>query len=171
MEKYKKQGIHYLLMVMLLFAVPSCNDSILEEKPLDFLSPDNAYLTEEGALQGITAIHDRVRAAYYTYGEFGVMNWATHGSDLGYNGEIPGAGSNYLNTYEDMTPIWRNVVDTWNAGFQIIQWANVLIDKVEKADPSAFEGGEAGKNLYLAEGRFFRAFAYRYLVSTYGDIP
>lgn len=171
MEKYKKQGLHYALIVMLLFAVPSCSDSILEEKPLDFLSPDNAYLTEEGALQGVTAIHDRVRSAYYTYGEFGVMNWATHGSDLGYNGEIPGAGSNYLNTYEDMTPIWRNVVDTWNAGFQIIQWANVLIDKVEKADPSAFEGGEAGKNLYLAEGRFFRAFAYRYLVSTYGDIP
>jgi hypothetical protein len=159
------------IAVFLLFISPSCSDSILDEKPLDFLSPDNAYLTEQGALQGVTAIHDRVRSAYYTYGEFGVMNWATHGSDLGYNGEIPSAGSPYLNSYEDMTPVWRNVVDTWNAGFQIIQWANVLIDKVEKADASVFENGEAGKNLYIAEGKFFRAFAYRYLVSTYGDIP
>lgn len=163
--------IKYLMVAALLMIAPSCSDSILEEKPLDFLSPDNAYLTEEGALQGVTAIHDRVRSAYYAFGEFGVMNWATHGSDLGYNGEIPGAGSGYLNTYEDLTPIWRNVVDTWNAGFQIIQWANVLIDKVEQADPAAFSDGEAGKNVYLAEGRFFRAFAYRYLVSTYGDIP
>lgn len=163
--------IKYLMVAALLMIAPSCSDSILEEKPMDFLSPDNAYLTEEGALQGITAIHDRVRSAYYAFGEFGVMNWATHGSDLGYNGEIPGAGSGYLNTYEDLTPIWRNVVDTWNAGFQIIQWANVLIDKVEQADPAAFSDGEAGKNVYLAEGRFFRAFAYRYLVSTYGDIP
>lgn len=171
MENHKKKSIHLLLIAVLLFAVPSCSDSILEEKPLDFLSPDNAYLSEAGALQGVTALHDRVRAAYYTYGEFGVMNWATHGSDLGYNGEIPGAGSNYLNTYEDMTPVWRNVVDTWNAGFQIVQWATVLIDKVEQADPNAFEGGEAGKNLYVAEGKFFRAFAYRYLVSTYGDVP
>lgn len=158
-------------LAAVLFTFTACNEDILDEKPLDFLSPDNAYLTEQGALQGITAIHDRVRAAYYSFGEFGVMNWATHGSDLGYNGEIPAAGTLYLNSYNDMTPVWRNVVDTWNVGFEIIQWATVLIDKVETADPIAFEGGEAGKNKYIAEARFFRAFAYRYLVSTYGDIP
>lgn len=159
------------ITAFLLFILSACDESILDEKPLDFLSPDNAYLTEEGALQGVTALHDRVRSAFYTYGEFGCMNWATHGSDLGYNGETPAAGGVYLNSYEDMTPIWRNVVDPWNACYQIVQWANVLIQKVESADPSVFEDGEAGKNLYLAEGKFFRAFAYRYLVSTYGDVP
>src|SRR5690606_876400 len=162
----------FLFMAMLMLGlVSSCSKDVLEEKPLDFLSPDNAYLTEPGAQQGITAIHDRVRAAYYSFGEFGVMNWATHGSDIGYNGETPAAGSLYLNSYEDMTPVWRNVVDTWNVGFQVIQWANVLMDKVQKADPADFQGGEAGQNVYIAEARFFRAFAYRYLVSTYGDIP
>jgi len=173
MEIYndRPQRKWFAILALLLFIFPSCSDSILDEKPLDFLSPDNAYQTESGALQGITALHDRVRAAYYSFGEFGVMNWATHGSDLGYNGEIPGAGSGYLNSYEDMTPVWRNVVDTWNSGFEIIQWANVLIDKVGQADPAAFENGEAGKNLYIAEARFFRSFAYRYLVSTYGGIP
>lgn len=166
---FRKKSV--VITAVLLLILPSCSDSILDERPLDFLSPDNAYLTEEGALQGITAIHDRVRSAYYSFGEFGVMNWATHGSDLGYNGEVPSAGGVYLNSYEDMTPIWRNVVHTWNAGFEVIQWANVLIAKVEKADASVFKGGEAGKNVYIAEGKFFRAFAYRYLVSTYGDIP
>ncbi len=159
------------IAVFLLFIFTSCSDKILDEKPLDFLSPDNAYLTEQGALQGVTAIHDRVRSAFYQYTEFGVMNWATHGSDLGYNGETPQAGGVYLNSYEDMTPIWRNVVDPWNACYEIVQWANVLIDKVEQADPGVFTGGEAGRNVYIAEGRFFRAWAYRYLVSTYGDIP
>ena len=173
MEKYiNKLGKKCLLIaVILLFIFTSCSNSILDERPLDFLSPDNAYLTEQGILQGITAIHDRVRSAYYSFGEFGVMHWATHGSDLGYNGEIPNGGEDYLNSYKDMTPVWRNVVDTWNSGFEIIQWANVLIDKVQKADSSIFKGGETGKNKYLAEGKFFRAFAYRYLVSTYGDIP
>lgn len=167
----KKLSLKCLAILIALFTVTSCSDSILDEKPLDFLSPDNAYLTEAGAQQGITAIHDRVRSAYYSFGEFGVMNWATHGSDLGYNGETPAAGGVYLNSYEDMTPVWRNVVDTWNVGFQVIQWANVLIDRMENADPAAFQGGEAGKNKYIAEARFFRAFSYRYLVSTYGDIP
>lgn len=159
------------IAVVMLCLFPSCSKKVLDEKPLDFLSPDNAYLTEAGALQGITAIHSQVRQVYYSFGTFGVMNWATHGSDLGYNGETPGAGGLYLNSYEDMTPVWRNVIDTWNYGFQIIQWANVLIDKVQKADSSAFQGGVAGKNVYIAEARFFRAWLYRYLVSTYGEIP
>lgn len=148
-----------------------CNDSILEETPQDFLSPDNAYLTEQGALQGITALHDRVRSAYYSFGEFGTMNWQSHGSDVGYLGENPDRNVSYLNSYEDATPIARYVVDTWNTGFQIIQWANVLIEKVGLADPSVFKDGQAGKDLYIAEAKFFRAFSYRYLVSSYGDIP
>ena len=160
------------IAITTLCVFTSCSKKVLDEKPLDFLSPDNAYLTEAGALQGITAIHAQVRQVYYSFGTFGVMNWATHGSDLGYNGEVPGPGSGYLNSYkDDLTPVARMVVDTWNYGFQIIQWANVLIDKVEKADESAFQGGMAGKNVYIAEARFFRAWIYRYLVSTYGDIP
>jgi starch-binding outer membrane protein, SusD/RagB family len=173
MEKYiNKLSMKSLIVaIMLLFIMPSCDESILDEQPIDFLSPDNAYLTEQGIIQGITALHADVRSAYYSFGEFGVMNWASHGSDLGYNGETPSAGGNYLNSYRDMTPIWRNVVDPWNAGFATIQWANVLIEKVEQADASIFADGEAGKNMYLAESKFFRAFSYRYLVSTYGDIP
>ncbi|MGN6434949.1 MAG: RagB/SusD family nutrient uptake outer membrane protein [Agriterribacter sp.] len=160
-----------MVVVLACFILSSCSEKVLDETPLDFLSPDAAYSTEAGARQGITGLHDRVRSAYYSFGEFGVMNWATHGSDLGYNGEVPAAGGQYLNSYRDMTPIWRNVIDTWNAGFEVIQWANVLIDAVQKADTTNFEGGEGGKNKYIAEARFFRAFAYRYLVSTYGDIP
>src|SRR5690606_3676843 len=149
-------NIRVFSLSLLLLAFLACDKSLLDEKPLDFLSPDNAYLTEAGALQGVTAIHDRVRSAYYSFGEFGVMNWATHGSDLGYNGETPAPGGTYLNSYRDMTPIWRNVVDTWNVGFEIIQWANVLIDKVELADPTAFQEGEAGTNKYIAEARSVR---------------
>ncbi|MBW7891279.1 MAG: RagB/SusD family nutrient uptake outer membrane protein [Chitinophagaceae bacterium] len=174
MSKSSKVLDQWALMITMFLSVimSSCSKHILDEKPLDFLSPDNAYLTEAGALQGITAIHDRVRSGYYSFGEFGVMNWATHGSDLGYNGEVPGPGSGYINSYrDDLLPISRMVVDTWNAGFQTIQWANVLIDKVQNANPDAFQGGEAGKKKYIAEARFFRAWSYRYLVSTYGDIP
>lgn len=173
MKKYLLQpNKPYALMLGILFVFfTSCNDDILEEEPLDFFSPSNAFLTEEGILQGITAIHDRVRSAYYTFSEFGTMNWRAHGSDLGYVGETPQRSQVYLNSYLDISPIRRYVVDTWNTGFQIIQWTNVLIDKIEELDASNFEDGEAGKNLYLGEARFFRAFAYRYLVSTYGDIP
>jgi len=160
-----------LIICLVLFLLPSCNEDILEEKPIDFLSPDNAYLTEQGVVQGITALHDRVRTAFYSFTEFGTMNWRVHGSDLGYMGENPHRSQYYINSYLDVDPVKRYVVDTWNTGFQIIQWANVLIKKIELLDPEVFTDGEAGKNLHLGEARFFRAFIYRYLVSTYGDIP
>jgi len=160
-----------IFTVVVLQLLSACNDGILDETPLDFLTPGNSFSTEAGALQGITALHNRVRTAYYTYTEFGTMNWATHGSDLGFNGEIPDRGSGYLNSYADMTPIWRPVTTHWQVGFQIVQWANVLIDQLEQLDASVFADGEVGKNGYIGEARFFRAFAYRNLVSTFGDIP
>ena len=157
------------ILALLLFTLSSCSD-ILNEKPRDFLTPKVAYSTESGALQGINAIYADVRKQFFSYSSFGVMSWATHGSDIGYMGENP-TSSAYLNSYTFMTPTSRWVVDTWNAGFRIIGEANSLIDGVSKAEPENFDEGEEGKNLYLAEARFFRAWVYRYLVSTYGSIP
>ncbi|MCE5347657.1 MAG: RagB/SusD family nutrient uptake outer membrane protein [Bacteroidales bacterium] len=173
MKKYLYMlGKKYLLIIgFLLFILPSCKDDILNEVPLDFLSPDNAYLTEKGVIQGISGLHERVRGAYYAMNEFGTMNWATHGSDLGYNGEVPQAGSGYLNSYLDLNPTFKADTAHWNVAYRIIQRANVLIKEVSKLDPTVFDDGEAGKNLYLGEAKFFRAFAYRNLVSTYGDVP
>ena len=109
MKKYLYMlGKKYLLIIgFLLFILPSCKDDILNEVPLDFLSPDNAYLTEKGVIQGISGLHERVRGAYYAMNEFGTMNWAAHGSDLGYNGEVPQAGSGYLNSYLDLNPTFK----------------------------------------------------------------
>lgn len=162
----------FLLMIgVLLLTFSSCSEDFLKEKPLDFFSPDNAFLTEQGVLQGVVAIHDRVRMAYYSYAEFGTMSWAVHGSDLGYMGEAPQSNTYYINSYLDVNPIRRYVVDHWRTGYEIIQASNVLIEKIEGLDASVFEKGEAGKNLYLGEAKFFRAYSYRFLVSTYGDIP
>lgn len=160
-----------VLLFSLFLLLTSCSEDILEEKPLDFFSPENAFLTEDGVVQGITAVHQRIRDAYYSFSEFGTMNWRAHGSDLGYVGESPLRTPDYINNYKDISPTRRYVVDTWNMGYRIIQMANVLIDKIEDLDPEIFAQGQAGKNIYLAEARFFRAFQYRYLVSTYGDIP
>lgn len=157
------------IVFVMLFTLSSCSD-VLNEKPRDFLTPDIAYSTENGALQGINAIYADVRKQFFSYSSFGVMSWATHGSDIGYMGENPGSSA-YLNSYTFMTSTSRWVVDTWNAGFRIIGEANSLIEGVKKADSQNFDQGEAGKNLYIAEARFFRAWVYRYLVSTYGPIP
>jgi hypothetical protein len=175
MKKYlyllNKKCLWITSILLLMFF--SCSEDKLTEKPLDFLAPDNAYLTESGILQGITAMHDRVRQAYYAIAEFGTMiPNQVHGTDLAYEGEEPRPGDGYLNSYpNDLTPVCNQVKSYWKTGFQIVGWANLLIEKTQLLDPSVFKDGEAGKNMYIGEARFFRAFAYRNLVSAYGDIP
>ena len=174
-KKLNRQPLsRYMLQVAallcVLFSLSACSDRLLDEEPMDFLTPGNAYTSESGVLEGISALHARVRFHYFSYTDFGVMGWATLGSDVGYVGENP-ATTSYLTSYKAMTPTSRWVEDTWNAGYEIIKMANVLIASVTEDDPAIFKDGEAGKNAYIAEARFFRAWSYRYLVSTYGAVP
>jgi len=56
--------------------------------------------------------------------------------------------------------------DDWNNPYRIIFTANNILIKGEKAT-----AGEAIKNRYLGEARFFRAYAYFTLLQKYGDVP
>jgi hypothetical protein len=59
MNKYigiisKKSSI---LKGVLLLILSSCSINVLDETPLDFLAPENAYNNIEGIRQGITGLH------------------------------------------------------------------------------------------------------------------
>ena len=54
-----------LLAIILLLLYPSCIDTSLEETPLDFLAPENAYNTLPGIRQGISGLHFSVRDAWF----------------------------------------------------------------------------------------------------------
>ena len=45
--------------------VTSCNEDVLDETPLDFLAPENAYNTIAGIQQGITGLHWSLRRGWY----------------------------------------------------------------------------------------------------------
>lgn len=58
----------YIKYIFSLFVIAttaltvSCDDAgFLEEKPKDFLAPENAYATVAGIKQGITGLHFTVR--------------------------------------------------------------------------------------------------------------
>lgn len=148
----------------------SCNEDILEEKPLDFIAPENAYVTESGILQGIAGINTEIREAFYNCNRLETkLEWRSLGTDLAYMGEDPGTNRYLVDYVTYVTPASPMVEEVWDTGFRTIQWANLLIENIMKADENIFI--TENRNVYLAEARFFRAFAYRNLVSTFGDIP
>lgn len=162
--------IYSLLVIVLLLVSTSCSEDILKEKPLDFLAPENAYNTLPGIKQGITGLHYTVRWDWFWGDQEPGAIMRGIGTDISYMGETPGGIwmlSNYQNEMTSQNPTFTYF---WTTSYEIIQRANVLISAINASDATIW-ANDAQRNLYLAEAKFFRAFAYRILVSLYGDVP
>ena len=170
MKEYLFYNKSLLFFGILIFMFTSCSKDVLKEKPLDFLAPENAYNTLAGFQQGVTGLYTSVRQNWY----YGVNDNATQlygmGTDLAYYGEDPGS-ARFLTDYSTFfNPSNPYISGFWRLNYQLIQRANVIIKGANDAD-TAIWLNDKQKNAYLAEARFFRAFAYRILVSFYGDVP
>lgn len=163
---------HALLVGFLLMIISSCSIDVLEETPLDFLAPENAYQNVEGVRQGITGLHFSVRDMFYNADNqdpLAIMSGSL-GTDLAFHGENPGGNRKLVNYQSEMTSENAQFTYFWERSYQIIQRANVLIEGINVTDDAIWTN-EAQKNEYLAEARFFRAWIYRFLVPLYGDVP
>jgi len=156
---------------VLLVLLPACSEDILDETPLDFLAPENAYKTLPGIKQGITGLHFSVRQRWF-YGsdqDAGAIMKGC-GTDIAFHGEDPNSTRFMCNYVNYVTSENRYLRYYWTWNYELIQRVNVLIEGINAADPNIW-AKEGQKDAYLAEAMFFRAFAYRILVSTYGDVP
>lgn len=165
------------IIMAILFAVPfvwvSCDDDgFLEEKPMDFLAPENAYNTEAGLRQGINGLHWSVRNDFF-FAEEIQEHSSTYkgvGTDVAYHGEDPNSTkfvSNYVNYFTSTNGV---VVEWWRRPYRIIQRANLILQYVENSDASIWSTSTK-KDEFYGEALFFRAWCYRHLVSNYGDVP
>lgn len=153
-----------------LFVFASCGDNLLTETPKDFLSPESAFTDVAGIEQGITGIYADVRDKWYrnggaqSYGLFGL------GTDASYDGENPG-GQRFMTNYQtSVTPEYPIIEQWWRFLYAHIQQANIVLEGIDDLDPDLWNS-DAQKNAYIAEARFFRAFAHRLAVTLWGDVP
>lgn len=141
----------------------SCNErEILRESPLDFFSPENSFVTFENFQSGLTDLYARVREICYAGTEYKPYLTAT---DIAHDGRYQltarfGGHTNYL------VPTNNDVLLHWRSWYKIVSNANAIIARVEQSELT-----EDQKQVIDAEARFFRAFAYRFLVYLWGDVP
>ncbi len=173
LNSFSKKCLLLAIIPLLMFS--SCSEDILKETPLDFLAPENAYNTFAGIQQGITGLHYNVRKVYYSVDnqDFFAINMGGLGTDISFHGENPGGNRKLVNYLAELIPGENSPIQFnyfWIESYKIIQEANVLIEQIEASDDKIWSG-DAQKNAYLAEARFFRAWVYRFLVPLYGDVP
>lgn len=162
----------------LLITGTGCS-GFLDEDLKSSLSPDNTYTSSYGFEVGATGLYAWASCEFNTWGssQDNVNMAFTHGQACPYEAlqvatdiVFTGAKDGSLVPYENLsyTTSSSYVNSYWNFGYGLIASSNEMLEYSEK-DVNWDKATD--KTFYQATARFFRAYAYRYLVYLYGDVP
>lgn len=172
------KNIITIAVAFLLVAGTGCS-GFLDEDLKSSLSPNNTYNTTYGFEVGATGLYAWASCEFNTWGssQDGVTMAFVHGQACPYESlqvatdiVYTGAKDGSLVPYENLsyTTSSSYVNSFWNFGYGLIASANEML---EYSEGDVKWDNSTDKNFYQATARFFRAYAYRYLVYLYGDVP
>ncbi|WKN41797.1 RagB/SusD family nutrient uptake outer membrane protein [Tunicatimonas pelagia] len=153
----------FLLPLMMLLTL-SCNETeILREVPLDFASPDNAFVTVDDFNSSVYALYDNLRVML-SASEHRPLDYL-YGTDIGYNGaqQLNQRFGSYLAT---LTPNSIQTTYHWREYYGIISSANIILDRLSDSELT-----DEQKISIEADTRLFRGLSYRNLGYLYGGVP
>ena len=153
------------IIIAIAFAIGfvSCSDSFLKERPLDFLSPENAFETDEDFDASVNNLYYLVRREYFNRDDLKPFDYL-FGTDVIYDGEPQTSRHSNMSAAYDPT---SNIPELhWNLLFKTISEANTIISRL-----GASELTDEQKITIEAKARFFRALSYRTLGYLYGGVP
>ena len=158
------KNLIYLFSLFLI--ITSCNeDQWLEEEAFSFYTPDNSYTTPEQLDIAVVQLYSNVSNMLYGSGANGDSFTFQYTTDVGYDAIAP---NHQLNSWGDqIRPETRQIGEFWNDFYQQIYDANVILNRIDNIEFTS----EDQRNIKKGEAKFFRAFAYRGLVTMYGGVP
>lgn len=175
-----KNKIQLLLPLFICVLLLGCSeDSFLEESPKDNLYADNLYTDGAGFQLGINALLQFVRTEReepVASAEFG-FGWKI-GVDNGWSPRnlswLRGPGL-YQNDWHPSMQWISGSNGMWRHLYRTINTANMLLERSENPDVdwggTSEEENAAIKANVQSHAYLFRAWAYRHLALTFGDVP
>jgi hypothetical protein len=169
----KRQFLIAPLALALLGSAGACK-GVLEETPFSIKTSDGFYSTRTDAVTALNAVYRQIDGVNNTYnaGTGYVTGWQAslgiessgdlangHPLDQNNIAQCPGT----LTCDAQQEPI----VAPFGALYTAIYRANLVIQNV----PPIAGMTEAEKNIFVAEAKFIRAWAYNNLEKRYGDVP
>ena len=169
-----------LLKILVLIVIPitiGCNSDILDEKPPHLITSETLFVNLAGFDAGLNGLYSLVRME--REGGNGCrmeifMNGTDNltpnsdSKDIGNWGEIPRFWGARLNAEDEA------VRNHFRWLYSVVNVANTIISRAENTDVDWTGDGnspDANKNRVLAEARAIRAWAYRHLSGSWGDVP
>ena len=153
---------YYLIAAFLpLVAFIGCKKEFIVKPPIDAIVDANFYQTDDQVLAGTSLLYSKV--------------WFDYNDKASYNlGDFRG-GTAY-SAYNDRGNVLFNTTGgnpdngaAWRSFFIVVGQSNLAITNINKY---AGDGvSPAVKKMAIAEARFMRALAYRFLVMNWGPVP
>lgn len=163
-----KNYIKIIACLCLLSVTNACDDSFLDEKVLDKYAPSslNDKLGFDAAVVGL---HQHFATHLKSTNDQTLIGMWHVGTDIVWApaGRSNGDARPYFD-YAQLTSADNASLKVWRYLYKLISNANILI---EGASGEISGMTQAEKDVYNAEGRFFRAYAYEMLVTLYGSVP
>jgi hypothetical protein len=165
----KKYIVNIFCVCLALQGLNSCSKSFLDEKLYSNYAPEN--LTDSLGFDAAAI------GLYYQTGLFfsksDAQGWPSvwnAGTDIAW---VPPTQKQGIEVpYYDYTQLITTdgaASFTWSWAYQMINNANNIIANAE--NPAVTRLSEASKNVFNAEARFFRAYAYNMLATLFGRVP
>jgi hypothetical protein len=145
----------------------SCDKEYLDENPKSLYTPQTVLVDSlgfEAAMAGLQAV---VREQYTRDSEQGLLGIMQLGTDVAMPGQVQGVEVPYYN-YGQLNSQDQGASVFWSWAYRTINNANQIIEGAANAPATLRQGY---KNRISAEARFFRAYAYNFLATLWGDVP
>ncbi len=145
----------------------SCKKDFLDETPPSLYAPQTVLVDSLGFEAAMAGLQSVVREQYTYADQQGILGVMQEGTDVCIPGQVQGAEVPYynytlLNSQDAAAAYW------WGWAYRTINNCNQIIAGAASA-PSTLRQGY--KNRISAEARFYRAYAYDFLATLWGDVP
>jgi hypothetical protein len=167
------KSIIKILLSLILILTFGCSEDVLVEDPPHIISPTTLYQDLEGfetGLNGLYAQWSRERSGV-NYGDPNdlMIDPAVVGTDNCYGNRRAGWSADVGNRFDNNTSLNGFTRKMWEWLYEIVNASNTLIGASKTEAGEALNEGD--RNRIVAEARLFRAWAYRHLTYSWGDVP
>lgn len=154
--------IHYWIGILsTIFIVTACADEFLERPPKDSIVDGSFFKTDEQVLAASALLYNQV--------------WFDYNDKASYNlGDF--RGGTLFSAWNDRDNVTFNTTANtpengaaWRAFFNVVGQSNLLIQNVRRYAGAGVS--DDIKKHAIAEARFMRSLAYRFLVMNWGPVP
>jgi len=160
MKRMKNQYITFAIIVPVLL-ISACKKSFLEKPPSDSIVDASFYQNDEQVLAGTSLLYSKVWFDYNDKASYNLGDFRSGTAFSAYNDR-----GNVLFNTTDITP--ENGA-AWRSFFIVVGQSNLTMTNINKYAGAAVSPNI--KKVAIAECRFMRALAYRYLTMNWGDVP